>query len=98
MPRWAKRDANDAEIVKGLKDAFFQVVDLTGVGGGCPDKLIVSPQGLQLLELKVPKTGRLSDRQIEWHADFRGPPGTLHVATTLREALEKLNRIRLRRP
>lgn len=38
-----RRDLNDAEITKAIKEAGFNVIDLTSVGKGIPDKLVIKP-------------------------------------------------------
>jgi VRR-NUC domain len=61
-----ERDANHAEITARYEEHFCQVLDLSTVGGGCPDTLvrITTRQGhvLQLVEIKVPG-GSLSPSQ-----------------------------------
>lgn len=38
-----RRDLNDAEITKAIKAAGFSVIDLTMLGKGIPDKLVIKP-------------------------------------------------------
>jgi len=38
-----RRDLNDTEITKAIKEAGFNVIDLTSVGKGIPDKLVIKP-------------------------------------------------------
>ena len=38
-----RRDLNDAEITEAIKAAGFNVIDLTMLGKGIPDKLIIKP-------------------------------------------------------
>lgn len=38
-----RRDLNDAEITQAIKAAGFNVIDLTSVGKGIPDKLVIKP-------------------------------------------------------
>jgi hypothetical protein len=87
--RRRKRDATEGPIVKALKGAGRQWVDLTGAAvddPGCPDGIAVWPGGFCFLELKAGK-GQLSPVQRAWHAAYRGPPGSLAVARTELEAL-----------
>lgn len=91
MVRRAKRDANHAAIVKALKAAGRSVLDLSAVGGGCPD-ILVGWGGMWsvLLEIKCPRKeggeDKLSDKQVDWHKAWRG--GRVVVVRSVREALE----------
>lgn len=38
-----RRDANDGEITKAITAAGFNVIDLTMLGKGIPDKLVIKP-------------------------------------------------------
>ena len=38
-----RRDLNDGEITKAMTAAGFNVIDLTSVGKGIPDKLVIKP-------------------------------------------------------
>lgn len=89
--RARKTDFNQAEIVKALKAAGCGVVDLSGVGKGCPD-LLCHPPGYPdcrfavLLEVKN-KTGRgdkLTKPQEKFHASWKG---WIHRVTSPDEAL-----------
>jgi hypothetical protein len=91
MRRAAKVDANQGAIVKALRDAGCWVLDLSGVGNGCPDLLVhgpVSPWSLHLLEIKdgakVPSARKLTPDQIRFHAGCNAP---LSVVKNVDEAL-----------
>jgi hypothetical protein len=60
-----KRDANHGDVVRALEAVGCTVVDLSMVGGGCPDLLVYrrSTGLLRLLEIKTEK-GRLSLGQL----------------------------------
>lgn len=61
-----KTDKNHCQITASLRRLGCAVIDLSGVGGGCPDLLILSPQGrLILMEIKNPHGGRLTPKQKE---------------------------------
>ena len=64
MRRAAKVDANHREIVATLRAAGCEVLDLSRVGGGCPDLLVYrTARGLlRLIEVKT-ENGRLTKRQ-----------------------------------
>lgn len=65
----AHRDRNHGPIAKRLEEAGIFVVDLSSVGGGCPDLLCYnrSLKLLRLIEIKnpqtTPKTHRLSEAE-----------------------------------
>lgn len=87
----AKKDANHKPIADGLVALGCSVLDLSAVGGGCPD-LLVSHRGvLYLLEIKNRKTGYgrrgLNPLQRVWHQTWRG---TVHVVEDLDDALSVL--------
>lgn len=80
--RAAKRDANEAEIIKALRRVGAQVVQLSGKG--VPDLLVGFRGELFLLEVKMPKTGKLTDDQKEFHAAWAE---VVHVVYTPEDAL-----------
>ena len=64
----AKRtDANQVDIVRAFERMGCEVLDLSGVGSGCPDLLVRVPAiGLwMLVEVKTPK-GRIKPGQAEF--------------------------------
>ena len=74
---YSKRaDANQAEIVKALRDIGATVQHLHTLGHGCPD-LLVGIRGINLL-LEVKDGGKpqsrrsLTDDEREWHEAWRG--------------------------
>ena len=66
---YAKRiDANQSEIVQAFERLGFSVVDLSRVGGGCPD-LAISVHGVTwLVEVKTAE-GTLDPSQIRFHRE-----------------------------
>jgi VRR-NUC domain len=51
-----RTDSNQSAIAASLKKAGFKVIDLSAVGGGCPDLLLLTPSGeLKLIEVKNPQ-------------------------------------------
>lgn len=89
MRRAAKTDANQAEIVATLRKAGCGVLDLSGVGNGCPDLLVHEPtwpHRLHLLEVKNlgGRGNKLTPDQEKFHGDWRG---AIRVVTTVDEAL-----------
>lgn len=85
MRRAAKVDLTQSEIVAALRKAGVTVQPLHAVGQGCPDLAAGRAGVTYLLECKTgAKAGLRGDKQIEWHAAWRG-----HVAVvrTPEEAL-----------
>jgi hypothetical protein len=73
MRRAARVDANHAEIVAAFRACGCQVLDLSRVGGGCPDLLVSSRGGrcLFLVEVKdgakSPSRRKLTPLEAEFH-------------------------------
>jgi hypothetical protein len=83
-----KLDANDAKITRALREQGALVWHLDCREPGRPDKLIAFLGRLTLLEIKAPKTGRLSREQREAHAEMARHGVRVHVVRTVREAFE----------
>jgi len=88
-----KVDSNHAQIVAALKQVGATVLDLSGVGGGCPD-LAVGIFGRNfLLEIKSseqPVTERdLTPAQSIWHVEWKGQKAIVRNAE---EAIAALNK------
>lgn len=83
-----KTDQNQKEIVKVLRQVGADVLDLSAVGGGCPD-LVVAWRGENVfVEVKNPQTrGKLRDTQKEFFDRWRGKKIVVYSAD---EALQKL--------
>lgn len=83
-----KTDQNQKEIVKVLRQVGADVLDLSAVGGGCPD-LVVAWRGENVfVEVKNPATkGKLRDTQKEFFERWRGKKIVVYSAD---EALQKL--------
>lgn len=75
--RFAKRDANHADIVAVYEGAMFSVVDLSAVGFGLSDVLIggATPKGRieRLVEIKT-EDGEETPAQLRFRRDWRGTP------------------------
>lgn len=83
-----KIDGNQAEIVNALKKVGCSVMDLSAVGGGCPDIAVGRNNIVYLLEIKNPATkGKLNKLQKEWHAKWRGQ---VDVVRTIEEAFKAI--------
>lgn len=82
-------DANQKHVVAALEAAGCYVVDLSAVGRGVADLLVLPPNQLRpvLMEIKN-KAGRgdkLTPAQKKFHAAYWG---TIHRVTGVQEALE----------
>lgn len=86
----AKVDANQNEIVKGLRQIFGDecVFDLSAVGSGCPDVMIGVRGRTLLMEIKTDKGKLTTDQQI-FHRTWMGQ---VDVVRTLQEALAVIER------
>lgn len=90
MRRRRKVDANQAEIVEGLRACGWFVEVLSDVGRGVPD-LLVGGRGIWcLVEIKSPG-GRLTPDQASWavRSSLRNT-GPLLIAYSLQSALAGL--------
>jgi hypothetical protein len=75
MRRAARVDANHAEIVAAFRACGCQVLDLSRVGGGCPDLLVSARGVLFLVEVKdgtkPPSARRLTSMEAQFHEIWR---------------------------
>lgn len=88
ISRANKVDANQAEIVQGLRDAGYSVCVTSMVGDGFTD-IICGKRGINLLmEIKnpdmPPSKRKLTPEQVRFHNDWLGP---ICVVETLEDAL-----------
>jgi len=79
-----KIDTNQAQIVEALRQVGASVVDLSEVGGGCPDLAVGKNYVTYFLEVKAPG-GKLTGQQTKWHNKWRGRP--VAIVRTVDEAL-----------
>ena len=92
-----KLDANQREIVKALEAIQCSVLDLSSIGGGCPDILVgrLGASGLRgnlLIEIKNPDTKRgqqgtgrkTAERQLQFRCEWNGP---VAVVETVEQAI-----------
>jgi Holliday junction resolvase len=93
MRKAAKRDGNEGEIVKALRQQGASVVFLNMADA--PDLLVGLGGITYLVEIKTP-SGRLRSGQIRWHESWRGSP--VAVVRSVEEALEVLKDANLRIP
>ncbi len=72
MRRASKVDRNQSEIVAALRRVGVTVQPLHAVGQGCPDLLCGFRGRNILIECKMPKTGKLTADQVEFHGGWKG--------------------------
>lgn len=72
MRRFAKVDANHAEIVAAFRACGALVCSLAAVGKGVPDLLVAKGRRVFIVEVKdgskVPSKRKLTKAQADWHA------------------------------
>ena len=72
---FAKRtDANQAEIVKALRQAGADVYDLSKVGKGIPDLLVTFNGETILMEVKRDAKAKFTAEQLKFIANWKGGP------------------------
>lgn len=87
----AKVDANQGEIVRAVRSVFGPdaVLDLSAVGGGCPD-ILIGVRGVNIFcELKTDR-GKLTPDQVYFHREWSGQ---IAVVRTVDEALKEIGRL-----
>lgn len=70
--RAMRRDRNEPDIVLALKKCGATVERIYSAQAGCPDLVAGIDGRNHLLEIKMPKTGRLSEGQKQWRDAWRG--------------------------
>lgn len=66
-----RRDLNHGDIVAAFQRCGYSVLDLSQVGGGCPDLLVGRRGRDRLIEVKAGR-GRVSDEQRRWAQTWSG--------------------------
>lgn len=76
MRRISRTDANQQDIIDGLREVGATVQPLHTVGQGCPDLLVGYRLVNHVLEVKDPskplRDQSLTEDQAEWHGKWRG--------------------------
>ena len=88
--RAARVDANQGDIIAGLRRVGAQVQPIHVVGKGCPDIMVAFRGAWYVAELKdgnkPPSDRKLTPDEIEWHDKFnRVAP--VYVWTSIEDAL-----------
>ena len=60
-----RKDSNHKDVVEQLERAGCDVLDLSGVGGGCPDILVRKGPKMALVEIKA-GSARMRPKQIDF--------------------------------
>jgi len=85
----AKRvDCNQKDIVHALKTFGATVVDLSGVGKGCPDLLIGFKSTTYLIEIKKDNKAKFTPQQLQFNELWAG--GVIARIQTIDEAIALL--------
>jgi Holliday junction resolvase len=85
----AKRvDVNQKDIIHALRTFGATVVDLSGVGKGCPDLLVGFSNKTYLIEIKRDKQAKFTPQQLQFYELWRG--GIIARIETINEAIELL--------
>ena len=85
----AKRvDCNQKDIVHALKTFGVTVVDLSGVGKGCPDLLIGFKGTTYLIEIKKNSKAKFTPQQLQFNELWAG--GVIARIQTIDEAIALL--------
>ena len=98
MRRAAKIDANQAAIVKALRQLGCTVQSLAAVGDGVPDLLVGAFGTTLLMEVKDPKQPpskrKLKPLQEIWHREWTGGP--VSIVMDIEGAVRAVNAVRNR--
>lgn len=96
MKRFAKRsepDENQGQIVAQYEELYCNVIDLSGVGFGCPDLAIACSGRMELVEVKT-EVGQLNAAQKRFSDTWRGPK--IVIVRTITDALNHVLNLRER--
>lgn len=86
----AKRvDCNQKDIAHALKTFGATVVDLSGVGKGCPDLLVGFKNKTYLIEIKKDSKAKFTPQQLQFNELWTG--GIIARIESIDEAIALLN-------
>jgi hypothetical protein len=87
-----RTDNSHAAIVQGLRSADLFVIDLSGVGGGCPDVAVAYNGAWHMLEIKSLDTayGRRGLSETQRHLALMAGSAPVHVVVDLESALKAI--------
>ena len=89
-----KVDGNQREIVAGLRAIGACVIDLSGVGAGVMDLLVIYRRRTHMVELKNldGRGNKLTPAQIGLHQQIGDAGGEVHIVTDLEQAIALVTR------
>lgn len=96
MNRFAARsvpDKNQTEVAGWYEELFCSVVDLHGVGFGCPDLMIGLAGRTELVEVKT-EAGNAEASQVRFNRDWRG--SEVKTVTTHADVIAHVQEVRER--
>ncbi|SEO78270.1 hypothetical protein [Nitrosovibrio sp. Nv6] len=89
----AKKDANHKEIVDAFEKLGACVLDMSTLGSGVPDILVMCKGTPYMVDIKNPKTGYgkrgLNQNQKEWAAEWKGGP--VYMISTVDQVTDMVN-------
>jgi hypothetical protein len=89
----AKVDANQAELVRQLRQLGCSVQSLADIGHGCPDLLVGFRCRNYLFEIKNPKqcasARELTDDECRWHRVWNGQAATVQTVDDCMKFMEE---------
>lgn len=88
-----RADKNHSEVRGWYEELFCSVVDLHGVGGGCPDLLVGFAGRSELVEVKT-EHGQLEPSQVTFGKTWRGSKIT--VVRTHADVINHVQNVRER--
>lgn len=95
MRRAAKIDANQPELVKGLRGHGYSVAITSMVGNGFPDVVVSSEWANMLVEIKdpakPPSARKLTKDQVTFHSNWKGP---IMVAETWQQVVVEMEKLK----
>jgi hypothetical protein len=88
-----RKDANHAELARAYEELFCNVLDLSGIGFGCPDTAIGCAGRMELVEFKT-EDGDTNEAQKRFASTWRGP--RIVIARTRADVLTHVQDLRRR--
>lgn len=90
-----KTDRNHVEVMNVFRSFGFVILDLSKVGGGCPDFLAANKRREILVEVKdgekPPSQRKLNEKQVAFHD---GWPRDILIVTSIEEATKYAQTLR----
>ena len=74
MRRAARVDENHGDVVREFKRLGASVIDLSGVGEGCPDLCVGVAKQTALVEVKASAKAKFTEQQLDFMTYWNGRP------------------------